>query len=71
MSRTKKKGHDGWIAALVAYAAEKWHWSYGEILWETPASAICLLKRSEALAAGKIYPLSEIEKIDDGEEADS
>ena len=38
-------------------------------MWEVPASAIVLLRRQERLAAGKIFPLSEIEKIDNGEEA--
>jgi hypothetical protein len=43
-------------------------WGFGEILWEVPASAIILLRRQERLAEGKIFPLSEIEKIDDGNE---
>jgi hypothetical protein len=39
-------------------------------MWEVPASALALLRRQEGLAAGKIFPLTEIEKIDDGEETE-
>lgn len=57
---------DGWIAAVAGWAAREYGWSYNEILWDVPCSAIALLRRQGGLAAGKIFPLSEIEKIDDG-----
>jgi len=57
---------DGWIAAVAGWAARECGWSWREIMWEIPASAIALLRRQQRLAEGKIFPLSEIEKIDDG-----
>ena len=57
---------DGWIAAVAGWAARECGWSWNEILWEVPCSAIALLRRQDGLAAGKIFPLAEIEKIDDG-----
>ena len=57
---------DGWIASVVNWAAREYGWGFNEILWEIPCSAIALLRRQEGLAAGKIFPLAEIEKIDDG-----
>ena len=67
--KKKDEPSDGWIAAVAHWAAREYGWSWREIMWEVPASAIALLRRQERLAAGKIFPLSEIEKIDDGEEA--
>ena len=61
-----ERGHDGWIAALVDYFARTYHWSFREIFWETPLSVLSLLRRQEALKESSIFPLSEIEKIDDG-----
>ena len=63
-SKKNAKGNDGWIAATVHIAAKTYGWSYKEILWETPLSALMLLRRQEHLA--NIMPLSVIEKIDDG-----
>lgn len=40
-------------------------------MWGVPLSAIALLRRADGLKHNKIFPLSEIEKIDDGEKADS
>ena len=62
---------DGWIAWLVHWAAKEYGWGFGEILWNIPVSALALLRRQPRLAEGKIFPLSEIEKIDDGEETQS
>ena len=56
---------DGWIAAFAGWAARECGWSWEAILWEVPCSAIALLRRQEHLASGKIFPLAEIEKIDD------
>ena len=56
---------DGWIALVAHWAARELGWSWNEILWDVPCSAIALLRRQEGLAADKIFPLSEIEKIDD------
>ena len=67
-AKKKAPPGDGWIAATVHWAAHEYGWGFGEILWEVPASAFVLLRRQEGLAAGKIFPLSEIEKIDDGNE---
>ena len=53
---------------FVNWAASEYGWSLAEILWDVPVSAIALLRRQRKLAEGKIFPLSEIEKIDDGEE---
>lgn len=69
-SRPKKsaeRGNDGWIAALVDYFAFRYHWSFREIFWEVPLSALALLRRQEGIRKNKIFPLSEIEKIDDGQ----
>ena len=41
-------------------------------MWRVPLSALCLLRRQEAKnkdGTMTIFPLSEIEKIDDGEKA--
>lgn len=59
---------DGWIAVVLHWAAREYGWGFAELMWEVPVSAICLLRRQGGLAAGKIFPLSEIEKIDDGDE---
>ena len=67
--KSEERGNDGWIAALVDYFACRYHWSYREILWEVPLSALSLLRRQEYIRQPeqKIFPLSEIEKIDDGQ----
>ncbi|MBR4523245.1 MAG: hypothetical protein IKO64_03295 [Kiritimatiellae bacterium] len=62
----KKKGHDGWIASAAYFAAKEFGWSFREILWEIPASAIFLLRRQPGVQADKIFPLSVIEEIDHG-----
>ena len=63
---SQTRGNDGWIVQWVDYAAKRYGWSYHEIMWEVPASAIALLLRCDRVADNKIFPLSEIEKIDDG-----
>ena len=68
---SKKKKTDGWLAFLAQWCAETYGWSYGEILWGVPLSAVCLFRRSEGLKADRIMPLQAVEEIDDGEEADS
>lgn len=60
----KKKTSDGWIAALVDYFAATYHWSFEEIFWQTPLSALALLRRQEALKKNSIFTLEEIEAID-------
>ena len=65
--KKKTPGNDGWIAALVHWAASSYGWSLEEILHEVPLAAICLLRRQDALKKNRIFPLSEIEKIDNGE----
>lgn len=62
-----ERGNDGWITALVDYFARQYHWSFKEIFWEVPLSALSLLRRQDALNENTIFPLSEIEKIDDGQ----
>jgi hypothetical protein len=62
----KKKESDGWIAALVHWTAETYHWSFNEILWEVPLSTIALLRRQIWLKDDKIFPLTVIEEIDHG-----
>lgn len=37
-------------------------------MYEVPASAIALLRRTEGLREDRIFPLSSIEEIDDGNE---
>lgn len=64
--RHKKKESDGWIAALVHWTAATYHWDLENILWETPLSAIALLRRQEWLKDDKIFPLTVIEQIDNG-----
>lgn len=59
------KGNDGWIAATVHVIAKTYGWSFREILWEVPLSALMLLRRQENLAS--IMPLSIIEKMDNGQ----
>ena len=66
--KKKTPGNDGWIAALVHWAAANYGWSLDEILHGVPFAAICLLRRQDALKENRIFPLSEIEKIDDGNE---
>ena len=68
--KKKDEPSDGWIAAVAHWAAREYGWSWREIMWEVPASALALLRRQKQLADGKIFPLSEIEKIDDGEETE-
>jgi hypothetical protein len=68
-SKKKVPPGDGWIAAVAGWAARECGWSWNEILWEVPCSAIALLRRQDGLAAGKIFPLAEIEKIDDSLES--
>ena len=63
---TQKKESDGWIAAIVHWAAEKYHWRLEEILWEVPLSAIALLRRQEWIKDDRVFPLSVIEEIDNG-----
>lgn len=36
-------------------------------MWRAPMGAICLLRRREELEKGKIFPLSTIEKMDNGD----
>ena len=72
--KSKARGNDGWIPALVHWAAATYHWSFEDILWRVPLSALALLKRREAVDGDgnmTVFPLSEIEKIDDGEETHS
>lgn len=67
----KKKdgpGHDGWLAAWYHYAAAEYGWSHEEIMWKVPLSVIALMMRRPLLAEKRIFPLTEIEKIDDGNE---
>lgn len=68
-----KKGSNGWIANLAQWCAETYGWSYEQILWGTPASAIALFRRQWAFGQGvnNVFPLSVIEDIDNGKEADS
>ena len=66
---SSEQGNDGWIVQWIDYAARRYGWSYREIMWEIPASAIALLLRCDRVAENRIFPLSEIEKIDDGEKA--
>lgn len=66
---SSEQGNDGWIVQWIDYAARRYGWSYREIMWEIPASAIALLLRCDRIAENRIFPLSEIEKIDDGEKA--
>ena len=61
-----KKKTDGWIANLFRHAAETYGWSYEEILWRVPFSALVLLWRQDGIKADKIFPLQVIEKIDNG-----
>lgn len=37
-------------------------------MWRVPLSAIALMMRRPLLAKNKVFPLSEVEKIDDGNE---
>ena len=70
-SEAVKKKDDGWIAAFVDWAARAYGWSFEEILWEVPASALALLRRQEWKKEDgtfAIFPLSEIERIDDGQQ---
>ena len=72
--KSEKRGNDGWIAALVHWTAETYHWSFEDILWNVPLSAICLLRRQRFVRPDgtmTVFPLSEIEKIDNGEETHS
>jgi hypothetical protein len=72
--KSEKRGNDGWIAALAHWAAATYHWGFEEIMWAVPLSAICLLRRqTQRDKSGNmtVFPLSEIEKIDDGEETHS
>ena len=51
-----------------------YHWGFEEIMWTVPLSAICLLRRQtqrDKSGTMTVFPLSEIEKIDDGEETHS
>ena len=50
------------------YAAAEYGWSHEEIMWKAPLSVIALMMRRPLLAEKRIFPLSEIEKIDDGNE---
>jgi hypothetical protein len=67
-SGPKKKESDGWIAAIVHWAGETYHWGFDEILWGVPLSAIALLRRQVWLKGDKIFPLTVIEEIDNGNE---
>ena len=64
-SKKNSKGNDGWIAFTVHAVAKAYGWSFREILWEVPLSALMLLRRQERLST--IMPLSIIEKIDNGD----
>ena len=64
-SKKNAKGTDGWIAATVHVIAKTYGWSFREIFWEVPLSALMLLRRQENLA--NIMPLSIIEKMDNGQ----
>lgn len=66
MRRVKKKTSDGWIASLIDYFAEKYHWSFEEIFYRIPLATLALLHRQEALRSNSIFPLEEIEAIDNG-----
>lgn len=66
--KKKRRGNDGWIAYFAGCAAEFYGWSYEEIMWEVPASAIALLIRQQDRNFRRTFPLSEIEKIDNGDE---
>ena len=72
--KKKESGNDGWIANYADWAARTYHWSWKEIMWEVPASALALLRRQGCKGEDgemRIFPLSEIEKIDDGQETQS
>ena len=74
LKKRDTRGNDGWIAALVHYAAATYHWGFEDIMWKVPLSAIALLKRREAVNEKgdmTIMPLSVIEEIDDGEKANT
>ena len=69
--KSEKRGHDGFVAALAHWAAQTYHWSFEDILWRVPFSAICLLRRQQFVKPDgtmTVFPLSEIEKIDNGQE---
>ena len=66
--KKKDEPSDGWIASVAHWAAREYGWSWREIMWEVPVSALALLRRQGQLAENRIFPLSEIEKIDDGNE---
>ena len=72
--KSETRGNDGWIPALVHWAAETYHWSFEDIMWRVPLSALALLKRRERVdEEGRmtIFPLSEVEKEDDAKESHS
>ena len=54
--------------AWYHYAAGEYGWSHREIMWEVPLSAIALMTRRPGLAQNRIFPLTEVEKADDGDE---
>lgn len=66
-----KKKNDGWIAEWIDWAASRYGWSFGEVMWEVPASALALLRRQEEVRSeeSRIYPLQVIEEIDGEQEA--
>lgn len=35
-------------------------------MWHVPLGAICLMRRREELESGKIFPLTTIEELDNG-----
>lgn len=49
------------------FAASEFGWTYEELMWKVPASVIALMARRKKLEEGKIFPLTVIEEIDDGE----
>ena len=67
-----KKKTDGWIAEWADWAARAYRWSWREVMWEVPVSALALLRRQEELRAEqpRIFPLEVIEEMDDAEEAE-
>lgn len=52
----------------MQFAAEAYGWSYDEIMWRTPASAIAVLRRQNLFVNGdnSAFPLSSIEALDNG-----
>jgi len=72
--KSEERGNDGWIPALIDWTAKRYGWGFEEIVWQVPLSALCLLRRQEAKndkGEFMVFPLSEVEKIDDGAETES